>query len=94
MNNDLELKLKFPSNFLFGTATSSYQIEGAWNEDGKGLSIWDKFCQQPGAIFNGENGDIACDHYHRFEEDIQIIKELGAKAYRFSISWPRVLPNG
>jgi beta-glucosidase len=85
---------KFPQNFLWGAATASYQIEGAWNEDGKGESIWDRFSHTPGKITNADTGDIACDHYHRYEEDIAIMRQLGLKAYRFSISWPRVLPNG
>jgi beta-glucosidase len=85
---------KFPHNFLWGAATASYQIEGAWNEDGKGESIWDRFSHTPGKITNADTGDVACDHYHRFEEDIAIMRQLGLKAYRFSISWPRVLPAG
>ena len=89
-----DIRLKFPKEFIFGTATSSYQIEGAWNEDGKGLSIWDVFCEQAGKVLNGETGKVACDHYHRYSEDIDLIKELGVNAYRFSISWPRILPKG
>jgi len=85
---------KFPDGFLWGTATSSYQIEGAWNEDGKGESIWDRFAQTPGKIQNGDTGDIALDHYHRYKEDIQFMKALGAGTYRFSISWPRIFPEG
>jgi beta-glucosidase len=77
-----------------GAATSAYQIEGAWNEDGKGESIWDRFVHQPFRIRNGDTGDRAADHYHRFAEDVGLIKELGLISYRFSISWPRVLPNG
>lgn len=87
-------KISFPENFIWGTATSAYQIEGAWNEDGKGLSIWDVFAHQKGRILDGTTGDVACDHYHRYKEDIGLMKELGYKAYRFSISWPRVLPEG
>jgi len=87
-------RIAFPHGFLWGVASSSYQIEGAWNEDGKGESIWDRFSLIPGNIKNGDTGDIACDHYHRYTEDVALMKELGVHAYRFSISWPRVLPNG
>ncbi len=81
-------------DFIWGSATSSYQIEGAYLEDGKGLNIFDTFCKIPGNIFNNDNGETACDHYHRFKEDVQIMKKIGLKAYRFSISWARILPNG
>ena len=84
----------FPNGFVWGTATASYQIEGAWNEDGKGESIWDRFAHTPGKIDNGDTGDVAVDHYHRYAEDVALMKALGAKAYRFSISWPRVFPDG
>jgi beta-glucosidase len=84
----------FPKNFLWGTATSSYQIEGAVNEDGRGPSIWDVFSHTPGKIEDGTNGDRANDHYHRYKEDVHLIKDLGVKAYRFSIAWPRVFPDG
>ena len=84
----------FKKDFILGAAAASYQIEGAAFEDGKGLSIWDVFSHTPGKIRNGDNGDVACDHYHRLEEDVKIMKELGLKAYRFSFSWPRILPNG
>ncbi len=90
----LELRRRFPSDFIWGAATSAFQIEGAARADGKGLSIWDEFCRQPGAIADGSNGDIACDHYHRLEADLDLIAELGVNAYRFSISWPRVQPLG
>ncbi len=80
--------------FLWGVATAAYQIEGAWNEDGKDESIWDRFVHTPGNVADGTTGDIACDHYHRMEEDVALLKELGVNAYRFSISWPRVLPQG
>jgi len=86
--------MSFPKNFLWGAATASYQIEGAWNEDGKGESIWDRFTHQKGNILYGHTGDVACDHYHRYEEDVSLMKELGIKAYRFSISWPRIFPDG
>ena len=85
---------KFPADFVWGTATSSYQIEGAWNEDGKGLSIWDVFSQTPGRVHENDNGNQACDHYHRMKEDVALLKQQGVMAYRFSISWPRILPDG
>jgi len=84
----------FKDDFIWGVASASYQVEGAANEDGKGMSIWDMFCKQPGRIVDGSSGDVACDHYHRYKEDIAIMKELGVKAYRFSIAWPRVIPDG
>ncbi len=84
----------FPKDFVWGTATSSYQIEGAVNEDGRGRSIWDTFAHTPGKIEDGTTGDNANDHYHRYKEDIGLIRELGARAYRFSIAWPRVFPEG
>ncbi len=87
-------RLDFPKDFVWGTATASYQIEGAYNEDGRGLSIWDTFSRVPGAVVNGDNGDVACDSYHRYEEDIALLKKLGVKAYRFSIAWPRIFPQG
>ncbi|MBA2394173.1 MAG: beta-glucosidase [Ktedonobacteraceae bacterium] len=86
--------LQFPDSFRWGAATASYQIEGAVHEDGRGESIWDRFCSTPGKIFNNENGAIACDHYHRYQEDIQLMGELGLQAYRFSVAWPRILPTG
>lgn len=86
--------ITFPSNFIWGAASSAYQIEGAWDEDGRGLSIWDTFCHTPGKIAQNETGDIASDHYHRWREDVQVMVELGLSAYRFSIAWPRVLPQG
>jgi len=86
--------LSFPNEFIWGTASSSYQIEGAWNEDGKGPSIWDTFTHIPGRITNNETGDVAIDHYHRWKEDIQLMADLGLKAYRFSTSWPRIFPEG
>lgn len=85
---------QFPENFLWGVATASYQIEGAVDEDGRGPSIWDTFSHTPGKTFQGDTGDVACDHYHRYKEDAALIKSLGAKNYRFSIAWPRVIPTG
>jgi beta-galactosidase len=84
----------FPENFVWGTATAAYQIEGGHDADGKGPSIWDAFCTIPGRIAHGESGNIACDHYHRFREDVVLMKELGLRHYRMSISWPRLLPTG
>ena len=82
------------SEFVWGVATSSYQIEGAANEDGRGQSIWDTFCKVPGKVANFDNGDMACDHYHRYKEDLDLMKWMGVKAYRFSVAWPRVIPDG
>jgi beta-glucosidase len=87
-------KYQFPAGFDWGVATASYQIEGAWAEDGKGEGIWDRFCHTPGNIHDDSVGDIACDFYHHYEEDIRIAGELGIKVYRFSISWPRIFPDG
>ncbi|CAN5720228.1 GH1 family beta-glucosidase [soil metagenome] len=84
----------FPDGFVWGAATSAYQVEGAVNEDGRGESIWDRFARVPGRIANGDTGEQACDHYHRWPEDIELMKELGLGAYRFSIAWPRILPKG
>ena len=84
----------FPADFIWGCASSSYQVEGAWNEDGKGPSIWDTFVHTPGRIANDETGDVTVDHYHRYKEDVALMKQLGLDAYRFSTSWPRILPNG
>lgn len=84
----------FPADFLWGSASAAYQVEGAWNEDGKGLSVWDIYTKQPGTTFKGTNGDIAVDHYHRYEEDVKLMAEMGLKAYRFSIAWSRIYPEG
>lgn len=84
----------FKKDFVWGAATAAYQIEGAHDEDGRGMSVWDIFSHQGGKAFDGHTGDIACDHYHRFREDVQLMKQLGIKAYRFSISWTRLLPCG
>lgn len=88
------MALKFPDGFLWGTATASYQIEGAVQADGRGESIWDRFAHTPGKIENGDTGDTACDHYHRYPQDIRLMTDLGTSAYRFSIAWPRILPAG
>jgi beta-glucosidase len=84
----------FPADFLFGSATAAYQVEGAWNEDGRGPSIWDTFSHTPGLISDGTTGDVADDHYHRLDEDLDIMQSLGLRAYRFSISWSRIIPTG
>ena len=86
--------MSFQKDFAWGVATASYQVEGAWNEDGKGLSVWDVYTHEAGRIKDGTTGDVACDHYHRFKDDVKLMKELGIRAYRFSLSWPRLIPNG
>ena len=86
--------MSFRDGFLWGVSTSSYQVEGAAREDGKGLSIWDVFCRKPGAVRDGHTGDVACDHYRRYGEDVALARSLGVNAMRFSLSWPRVLPDG
>jgi beta-glucosidase len=88
------LKLSLPADFLWGAATAAYQVEGAVDVDGRLPSIWDDFCRVPGAIDNGDTGDVVCDHYRRWPEDLAIMKQLGLDAYRFSIAWPRVIPTG
>jgi beta-glucosidase len=89
-----QLTKPFPPDFVWGAATASYQIEGAANDDGRGESVWDRFCATPGKVRNGDNGVVACDFYHRYREDIALMRELGIDAFRFSVSWPRVLPDG
>ncbi len=86
--------MPFPENFVWAAATSAYQIEGAWNQDGKGPSVWDMFCHRSGTTWNNQTGDVACDHYHRYQEDVSLMKKIGLKGYRFSVSWPGVLPEG
>ena len=81
-------------DFVWGVSTSSYQIEGAAREDGRGGSIWDTFCRQQGRVKNNDTGEVACDHYHRYAEDVALMRDIGVGAYRFSVSWPRVLPLG
>lgn len=85
---------QFPEDFLWGIATSAFQVEGAWNEDGKGESIWDRFAHTTGKIRGGATADVACDHYHRYREDLQLVKRMNLKSYRFSVSWPRIQPTG
>jgi beta-glucosidase len=84
----------FPDGFIWGAATASYQIEGAHDEDGRSPSIWDTFARTPGKVLGGDTGDVACDHYHRYAEDVALMSELGLDAYRFSVAWPRVIPTG
>jgi beta-glucosidase len=94
MTFDSAAEIPFPKNFFWGTATAAYQIEGAWKEDGKGESIWDRFTHAPGKIKNGDTGDVACDSYHRWREDIALMRMMNLNSYRFSISWPRIQPSG
>lgn len=84
----------FPRDFVWGTATSAFQIEGAAQEGGRGTSIWDRFCRTPGKVLNGDTGDVACDHVHRMDEDVELLRKLGVSAYRFSVAWPRIFPTG
>lgn len=93
MSDTLDAK-RFPKDFIWGASTASYQIEGAVAEDGRKPAIWDTFSHTPGKIDTGETGDVACDHYHRYEEDVALMKELGFDVYRFSVAWPRVIPDG
>lgn len=86
--------INFPEGFLWGAATAAYQIEGAVAEDGRGPSIWDTFAHTPGAVLRGDTGDVACDHYHRWESDLDLLVDLGVTSYRFSVAWPRVIPTG
>lgn len=88
------MSYEFPQDFIFGAATASYQIEGAVNEDGRGESIWDRFSHTPGKTRDGDTGDVSCDHYHRLDEDIGLMVDLGLSAYRFSVAWPRIVPDG
>jgi beta-glucosidase len=90
----MDHNLKFPPGFTWGVATSAFQIEGAWDEDGKGPSIWDTFSHTPGRIIDGTNGDVACDHYHRYRDDVDLVASLNVDAYRFSMAWTRVQPQG
>jgi beta-glucosidase len=87
-------RAQFPDGFLWGMATAAFQVEGAWNEDGKGESIWDRFTHTVGKVKGGTTADVSCDEYHVYREDIAIMKQLHQKSYRFSISWPRIQPTG
>ena len=86
--------MKFPENFIWGTSTASYQIEGAADEDGRGMSVWDEACRHGSIVRNGDTGDYACDHYHHWQEDIGLMREIGVRAYRMSVSWTRIFPDG
>ncbi|NEP50335.1 MAG: family 1 glycosylhydrolase, partial [Moorea sp. SIO3C2] len=94
MNNGDRISYQFPDNFLWGVATAAYQIEGAASEGGRKPSVWDTFSGIPGKVLNGDTGTVACDHYHRYKEDIELMVKLGIKDYRFSIAWPRIIPDG
>src|SRR5699024_3581707 len=85
---------KFPKEFLWGSASAAYQIEGAWDKDGKGPSVWDEFTKIPGKTYKGTNGEVSVDHYHRYKEDVELMAQMGLKAYRFSVSWSRIFPKG
>ncbi len=85
---------RFPDGFLFGAATAAYQVEGAHDEDGRTPSIWDTYCRESGRVADGATGDVACDHYHRYREDVVLLRDLGVDTYRFSVAWPRVQPDG
>ena len=86
--------MSFPKDFIWGAAAASYQVEGAFDADGRGLSVWDMLCRKQGAIFGGHTGDVACDHYHRYREDVALMQQIGLQAYRLSLSWSRILPSG
>src|SRR5579875_2077870 len=94
VGKQIDLPVSFPKDFRWGAATASYQVEGAANEDGRGTSIWDTFSHTPGTTFGGDTGDVACDHYHRYREDVALMADIGLHDYRFSIAWPRVQPTG
>ena len=86
--------MSFPPGFVWGAAAASYQIEGATSAGGRGLSVWDMFCRKDGAVYSGHTGDVACDHYHTWRDDVRMMKEMGLQSYRLSIAWPRILPDG
>jgi beta-glucosidase len=94
MNDFHDRNMSFPTDFTWGAAASSYQIEGGWDQGGKGASVWDMFAHQPNRIFGHHTGDVACDHYHEYQQDVGLMKKMGLKAYRLSLSWPRVIPDG
>ncbi len=94
MSKPVSADSSFPVDFAWGVAAAAFQIEGAANADGKGLSVWDMMCRQSGRVYEGHTGDVACDHYHRYREDVAIMRGIGVKAYRLSVSWPRVIPGG
>ena len=90
----MNAKRRFPEGFLWGAATAAYQVEGSSMADGAGMSIWDRFAHTPGLTHNGDTGDVACDQYRRYRQDVELMRQLGLQAYRFSVSWSRVLPDG
>src|ERR1700692_3077557 len=92
--NSMPGQAAFPKDFLWGSATASYQVEGAWNIDGRGESIWDRYSHTPGNVKGGWTGDVACDNYHRYPEDIALMKQMHLRSYRYSIAWPRIQPSG
>ncbi len=93
-HEDAAKALVFPQGFVWGSATAAFQVEGAWNEDDKGPSWWDDFSHTPGKVVSNHNGDTACDHYHRLEEDVALMSDMGLQSYRFSFSWARLFPEG
>ena len=92
--SEVDVERTFPPGFLWGTGTAAYQIEGAVAQDGRGRSIWDTFAAEPGTVRDGSSGETACDHYHRYRQDVELIGELGLPVYRFSTAWPRIMPDG
>ncbi|MEI6084966.1 MAG: family 1 glycosylhydrolase, partial [Verrucomicrobiota bacterium] len=86
--------MQFPKGFVWGAAAASYQVEGATHDDGRGLSVWDMYCRTPGKVWDGHTGDVGCDHYHRWNDDVALMKDIGLMAYRLSVAWPRIQPTG
>ncbi len=86
--------MRFPQNFVWGAAAAAYQVEGGFATDGRGLSVWDMFAHRPGQVYNGDTGDVSTDHYHRYKDDVALMREIGLQAYRLSLSWSRILPEG